>query len=458
MNTEEFIAQHKKLILPTTIDPEEEEVFTNAHGCWITAASGRKYLDASAQVCIAKIGHNHPLFWEHFMHFLTEAKRYDYITTIIGSDFYWATGRPSALTEFEKNTLETMHSPVSLANRLAPLFFGEEDTGFRFKVSGTEATSDAIRDCRTVTRKPFVFAFDRGFHGRYGEAKDASSSNPTHWKEAPRDGLTFFLPYPETDEDYKILMEKLTGGDYPLDEFACAIYEPIQGEGGGMRIGTYLQAVDLFLKEQNIITIGDEIQTGLGQCGAWFTSRLLGADPDILIIGKSPGYGFSPIYIGGYRKNKLDISKIPRSKVGGTSTMGVMQIVVAHVVLSVFEQCNIMKRADRAGALLSDALRSTVAPFDKDDGGGKFCKIDGMGLFRSIKPLIFRGMRGGIPRYQPDKAAVKRINRRLRELGILTLTAAREEAIRLSPPLIIDDQGITHLAEAVGAAIRSEFQ
>lgn len=440
--TADFIARHQSLILPTTIHKREDEVIVRGDGAWVETMGGKKYFDATAQVSCANIGHNNSLFLSLFQRFVDSMHRKKAISTVMGTDFYYQNA-----VRLPDGTEQEL-SPPALASLLAPHIFGAENTQFLFMDDGTDAASAAIRVCRTATKKQFFLSFEDGFHGRMGEARDASFSNPIHWDESSRGGLTCFLPYPETENDFTLAKKALSR--LPLAHCAGAIYEPAQGEGGGMRIGRFLKPMEELLHKKNIITVADEIQTGLGRYGTWFAYQTLDLNPDIVLVGKSLSGGLMPVSAAAFRTDRTDrlpLDRFPEGKVSGTFPMYALGMAAAIAAMITYEKQGIVANAKHAGELLGVKLKEAIAPYDESDGFTGYYKLDGAGLFRSVKPMTWQ--------HQPNPELTETIIRRLRELGVWTIAAARGTAFRLTPPLTSSDDEITFLCNAVHKAIHS---
>ena len=77
----------------------------------------------------------------------------------------------------------------------------------------------------------------------------------------------------------------------------CAIIlEPIQGEGGVISPPEgFLAKLQVLVKKHGILTVADEIQSGLGRTGYWFASAAMGLDPDVVTLAKPLGGGLVPI-------------------------------------------------------------------------------------------------------------------------------------------------------------------
>lgn len=338
-------------------------------------------------------------------------------------------------------------SPVALANKLAPHIFGEDKTKFFFDVTGAQGVNDAIRFFRTATGRRRWFAFDKAFHGRHGESRDSSSSNPVHWNETIRNREVICLPYPATrcelDEALDIL------GKVNLKDFACAIYEPVQGEGGGMRAGRYLDILEKCFHQEGIFTISDEIQSGLGRCGEWFGYQKLGFNPDAVVLSKSLG-SIVPVSAFAVRKDIADDVIFPGGKISGTFPMYPVGMAAANFIIKILEEEKLVDNARNLSPLFVNLLKDAIYPFDADHPVklGSYCKVDGIGFYRSIK--FFR--RTGYP----DEALRDSINEKLRDNGVWTYSASKSfPAIRFTPPLVSTKKDLSFLAGTIHKVTRS---
>ncbi|MDO8600999.1 MAG: aminotransferase class III-fold pyridoxal phosphate-dependent enzyme [bacterium] len=429
MEKRSYAEEHRYWIIPTTVPPSENEALLSGSGVWMRVA-GKKYFDACAQVSCANLGHNHPRFTELMELFWKNARTGDVITSVMGTDFL-----------YENHSVLEL-SPVALAKRLAPHCFGAENTIFGFHVTGTQAVNVAIRFFRTVTKKPFVISFEKAFHGRDGEARDVSDSNPVHWDEVPRSGNVFFLPYPETKDDFERTLQCLN--DIPLKKCAAVIYEPIQGEGGGMRVGNWLAEIEYILQGEGIFSISDEIQAGLGRCGSWWGYQQIRCNPDAIVIGKSLGSGH-PISAVAFKRSRCDVSAFPAGKVSGTFTMSPVGIAAANFTMHIYEKEKIVQRAEKNADIFS-VLLSTIITKANSGGAPYPWRADGAGLYRSIKPVNAN--------WHPDWKKRDSLVQALRDVGVWTLGASRAyPAVRITPPLIASEEELKFLAEKIGEAI-----
>jgi predicted acetylornithine/succinylornithine family transaminase len=156
-----------------------------------------------------------------------------------------------------------------------------------FCSSGAEANEGAIKLARKWGGLKKNGAFEiiaaiDGFHGRTLTTITASGTDAYKDPFAPLPPGFKHVPY----NDVEALRSAIT------DNTCAVMLEPIQGEGGvQVPDDGYLLAVRKLCDEQNVLLILDEVQTGIGRCGALFAYELAGAEPDIMTLAKGIASG-----------------------------------------------------------------------------------------------------------------------------------------------------------------------
>lgn len=232
-------------------------------GCRLTDDAGRDYLDFLAQYGALPFGHNPPEIWAA-LRGAAEA------------------GTPAMIQPLRSLPAER------LAERLAEIAPG--DLGIvTFANSGAETVEAAIKLARVRTGRDVVLSTVRGFHGKTLGALSATG-NPVYQQDfaAPAPGFDY-VPY----GDLEALRARLAAG---AGEVAAFIVEPIQGEGGvHCPPEGYLDGVIALCRDYGVLSIVDEIQTGLGRTGALFACSGCAEPPDMLLLAKALGGGLVPI-------------------------------------------------------------------------------------------------------------------------------------------------------------------
>jgi diaminobutyrate-2-oxoglutarate transaminase len=250
-------------------------VWVRARGSYLYDEQGNSYLDFLCGAGSLNYGHNNPLLKEALIEYLNA----DGI--VHGLDMYTAARR---------SFLETLNALV-----LQP-------RGFQYVVqfpgpTGTNAVEAALKIARKVTGRHNVIAFTNAFHGvTLGSL--AATGNAHHRGAAgvPLQGITS-VPYDgylgsrfdSTAYLDKVLSDNGSGMDPP----AAVLVETVQGEGGlNVARPAWLCNLSEVCRKHGALLIVDDIQTGCGRTGAFFSFEEAGIVPDIVTLSKSlSGYG-----------------------------------------------------------------------------------------------------------------------------------------------------------------------
>jgi ornithine--oxo-acid transaminase len=196
---------------------------------------------------------------------------------------------------------------------------------------------------------------------------------------------------------------------------AALIVEPIQGEGGIIIPPEgYLAAAAEACRENNVLLIADEIQTGLGRTGKLLACQHEGVQPDGLILGKALGGGILPVSMFLAREEVMNV--FTPGDHGSTFGGNPLGAAVGLEALNILVEENLAERSAAMGAYLLEQLQSIDSPLVSD--------IRGRGLFIGLE-------------IHPDRASARTIVEALMERGLLS-KETHETVVRLAPPLVID--------------------
>jgi len=375
-------------VMPTYA--RSELTFDRGEGPYLYATDGRRYLDFSSGVAVTSLGHAHPRL---IAALTAQAQKLWHC-----SNLYQIAGQKR------------------LAERLVKLSFA--DTVF-FCNSGAEAMEGAIKVARKYhaesghEERYRLIACTGSFHGRT-LATLAAAGAEKYLKG-------FGPPVPGFDHvafgnlnEMRAKVSKETAG---------IIVEPVQGEGGlAVASADYLKGLRTMCDEFGLLLIFDEVQTGMGRTGKLFAHEWAGVTPDIMALAKGLAGGFP---VGAF----LATEKAAKGMTAGThgSTFGgnPLAMAVANEVLTVMTEPGFLPQVERIAKLLRTKLEALAKSYPKI-----FAEVRGKGLLTGFRCVV------------PNLEVVER----LRGAGLLTVGAG-ENAVRLLPPLIIDER---HVDEAVG--------
>lgn len=200
----------------------------------------------------------------------------------------------AALNAAQRDEMPSMVQPLRpveaerLAERLAAITPGDLEIS-TFANSGAETVEAAIKLARVRTGRTAILSTLNGFHGKTLGALSATGK-PLYQKgfAAPAPGFDY-VPYGDLDA----LQARLAAD---ADDIAAFIVEPIQGEGGVVCPAEgYIDAAIALCRRYGVLTILDEIQTGLGRTGDLFACSQGVETPDMLLLAKALGGGLMPI-------------------------------------------------------------------------------------------------------------------------------------------------------------------
>jgi acetylornithine/succinyldiaminopimelate/putrescine aminotransferase len=204
--------------------------------------------------------------------------------------------------------------------------------------------------------------------------------------------------------------------------------EAVQGEGGVIpATAEFMKGVRALCSEHGIMMLCDEVQCGLARTGHWFAFQEYGVEPDAFSTAKSLGSGY-PIGAICAKPEFSDVFKPGHhaSTFGGTP----LACTAAVATLQVIAEENLPAKADRAGALLMEALRDYSEKFTH------IKEIRGLGLMIGIV-------------LDTDAKPLCNI---LADMGLLTLPAG-EKVVRLLPPLNVKDAEIEEALDIIHDAL-----
>jgi acetylornithine/N-succinyldiaminopimelate aminotransferase len=151
-----------------------------------------------------------------------------------------------------------------------------------FTNSGSEANETAIKIARKFSNKKHIIAFKNSFHGRSITSLGVTGIDSYHQFSPNLDAYTSFAKLGDM-ESVKACLKSDT---------AAIICEPIQSIGGiQMADKSFYKALEKFCKDNGVLLIFDEVQTGLGRTGAFWFAQKIGVNPDIITCAKGIASG-----------------------------------------------------------------------------------------------------------------------------------------------------------------------
>jgi 4-aminobutyrate aminotransferase/(S)-3-amino-2-methylpropionate transaminase len=314
-------------------------VVERAEGARIWDVEGREYIDFAGGLGCANLGHSLPAVVDA-VH--AQVDRYLHQCFMVG-----------------------MYEPyVEVCRRLAELSpcRGEDQKSVLLN-SGAEAVENAVKIARVATGRPAVIVFDYAFHGRTLLTMTMTS------KVVPyKAGFGPFAPevyrtpapYPfrgiSEDDAIEALKHRFKG-DVDPSTVACAVLEPVQGEGGFIPMTPdFPERLQELLDSHGILYVDDEVQSGCGRTGPVWAIEHYGVEPDLLVSGKTLGGGLPLAGVTG-RAEVMDA--VPPGGLGGTFGGNPLSCAAAAAILDALEETR--PHAEQLGVRMRERLEA-MAP------------------------------------------------------------------------------------------------
>ena len=371
-------------------------VIERARGVWVYDVEGNRYMDCLASYSALNQGHCHPKILK------------------------------AMIEQAHKVTLTSR----AFRNDQLPLLCKElhELTGYEMTLpmnSGAEAVETAVKAARKwgykvkgiPDGKAEIVVCANNFHGRTVTAVSFSTD------EQYRDGFGPFTPGFKTVPfgDAQALRAAIT-------PHTCAfLVEPIQGEAGiVLPPEGFLREAAAICKQNRVLLIADEIQSGLGRAGKLFAFMHELITPDVVIIGKALSGGFYPV--SAVLSSKEVLGVFHPGDHGSTFGGNPLACAVARAALRVLREEKLVRRSAELGGYFLAKLQAMNSPHVRE--------VRGKGLWIGIELDV------------PARPYCEA----LKQEGLLC-KETHEFVIRISPPLVITREEVDWAFERIRKVI-----
>ena len=400
-------------------------VVDRAEGARIWDVDGREYVDFAGGLGCQNAGHGPPAVVAAIHE---QADRYLHQCFMVG-----------------------MYEPyVDVCRRLAELSpcRGGEQKSILLN-SGAEAVENAVKIARAATGRQAVLVFDRAFHGRTLLTMTMTS------KVAYKKGFGPFAPevyrvpapYPYrgvATDDALAALATFFKSEVDPSTIACAILEPVQGEGGFVVMPEdYPRRLAEVLERHGILYVDDEVQAGVGRTGPVWAIEHYGVEPDLLVSGKSLGGGLPLAAVTG----RADLMDAPEpGGLGGTFGGNPLACAAGAIVLDQVAGDEFQARSAEIGLRVRAALDSMAG------------RIDAIGEVRSLGPMLALELVTDRVTKEPAGALATSTVAGARERGLVILSCGLHgSVVRILVPLVATDEeldrGLEILEEALEIAV-----
>jgi len=394
---------------------QREVVLTRGEGVWLWDDQGRRYLDGTASLWLANVGHGRREIADAVHAQMVELEAY------------------SAFGDFASRPA------IELARRIAELA-PQEGARVFFTTGGGEAIDTAAKLARrywvAVGRPERVHLIGRtgGYHGTNGYGTSIGGIEPNRASFGP---LVPAVSQVEHDSLEALEAEIHRVGP---ERVAAVFAEPVIGAGGVHPPAEgYLEGVQALCEEHGILFVADEVICGFGRLGHWFGSQRFGLAPDLMTFAKGVTSGYMPlggVVASGRVAEPFWSQPGTTLRHGATYSAHASCCVAGLVNIDIIEREGLLARSRELEEPLHDAFRQLLDhPLIGAVRGG-------VGLLAAAD-LAPEAVAAGITPADVFAAA--------RERGVLV--RALGAGVAVSPPLVITREEIELLGRSLRAAL-----
>jgi adenosylmethionine-8-amino-7-oxononanoate aminotransferase len=426
-------------------------IATRGEGCWMIAAGGRRFLDASGQAAVMSIGHGVPEI-----------------------------GRAMAEQSSQLAFAHTSQFHTAPAEKLAKRLLAMAPPNFRnggrvyFTSGGSEAAETAIKlarqfhvECGQKDRYRVV-SRRQSYHGSTLGAMTVSGNAARRAPYAPllaewghiAPCFCYHCPFQKTFPQCEIacaddLEVHLT--EHGRDQAAAFIFEPIVGAtlGAAAPPDGYVARIAEICRKNGLLLIADEVMTGMGRTGKPFAVEHWGVEPDMILLGKGIASGYAPL--GAVLVSARVVEAIERGS--GTFVHGFtyqahpVSTAAGNAVLDYLESQKLFDRVAPAG----NHLREALSRLQSHSNVGE---VRGLGLLLGVEFVNRKTTREPFPR---EQNIAEKIREACLEENVLTyptegcVDGLRGDHVLLAPPFTISPEESALIARALQTAVAKVF-
>jgi ornithine--oxo-acid transaminase len=392
IEVEETYLAHNYHPLPVVVE--------SAFGAWVTDVEGKRYLDCLAAYSAVNFGHGHP-------ELIAVAKDQLDRITLTSRAFH-----NDKLGPFAEALAKLAGKEMVL-----PMNTGAEAVESGIKIA--RAWGYRVKGVPEGQAK--IIVMDGNFHGRTTTIISFSNDPDARADFGPYTPGFVSVPYGDSD-----------ALEAAIDENTVAVLiEPIQGEAGIIiPPPEYLRAVRRITRENNVLFIADEIQSGLGRTGATFECENAGVIPDLYLLGKALGGGIVPVsaVVG-----NADVLGVLRAGEHGSTFGGnPLAAAVGLAVVELLATGAMQQRARMLGERLQSGIRGLV--------GHGVVAVRGAGLWVGVD-------------IDPALATGREVCERLMERGVL-VKDTHGSTIRFAPPIVVSEEDLDFAVAQLGEVLK----
>ncbi|HTK82481.1 MAG TPA: aspartate aminotransferase family protein [Bacteroidota bacterium] len=405
----------------------------DAEGCYFIDASGKRYLDFSAQLMCVHLGYKNQAVTKAIEE---QARKLPFIGPGFATD---------VRAELSKQLLEVL--PKGLEK-------------FFYATSGTEANEAAFKIARMYTGKTKIIARYHSYHGST-MGSIAATSDPRRWAMEPAGKIpgVIFAPevhcyrcpikhtYPDCGIACVEYVEHMIENE---SDVAAVILEPVVGTNGVLiPPKEYMPRLRQICDKHGVLLIADEVMTGWGRTGKWFAMDHWNVLPDILTTAKGITTAYMPLGLCATTKAIGDFFNDHYFSHGHTYEAHPLTLAPAIAAINEYKRLNLIDRANTIGEYLGKKLHALKA---KHPSIGE---VRGIGLFWAVELVKNQTTKEPFNTYK-DKVSgipllVDKVAGEMMKNGVFIQAWVSHFVV--APPLIITEQEIDQGVQALDSAL-----
>jgi 4-aminobutyrate aminotransferase / (S)-3-amino-2-methylpropionate transaminase / 5-aminovalerate transaminase len=369
-------------------------------GATVTDVDGNVFLDFSGGLGSLNLGHNNPKVVEAVKR---QAGKF------LHTCFHIAQYEPY----------------VALAEKLNAITPGKFAKKTLLVNSGAEAVENAVKIARYSTGRPAVVGFEHGFAGRTLLAMSLTSKvMPYKFGFGPFAPEVYRLPFPYEYRGEGADFREFFQTHVDPKQVACVVMELVLGEGGFVVAPkSYVQALAKFCRDNGILFVADEIQTGFARTGKMFATEHYDFEPDLITTAKSLAGGMPVSAVTG-RAEIMDSVHV--GGLGGTYGGNPLACAAALATIEEIQRLDLPARAAQIGEKLRARMLGWKHPMIGD--------VRGLGAMMAVEFVKDRQTK------EPAKEFTVALVKRCVENGVILIYAGTHSSIlRYLVPLVITD-------------------
>lgn len=411
-----------------------QAVLAKSAGIYHWTPEGRKLFDFSSGVLVANLGHNPARWMQHFVEYMGwsntpwthtagNGQSGDYFSAITLTSY---NGITPIEAQASKRLAEVLHNRPG-GNRLQQVMWA---------ASGSEAIQKALWAALARDRtRDMIIATRLGFHGKKGLANAVTGSET----DRERDPRVRFISFPMKEcADVSLRDAKFDPTPYRQElealkqqfgrKLSVLITEPYLGGGGSYHPHkAYLQMLQQFCRDNDIIFILDEVQSNFGRTGDLFAFETYGLEPDIVVLGKGLGNG---VPVAAAVASPTLLASLDYGEASDTWSANPLCCAAVLATLDEFAHHDVLAPARRSSAIIEQGLvRLKELPFVAHVRGEKGGMVWGVEMRDHAQHTAAEWANQAVLAcYLGDNDA-----------GIHLLGPLAKKVIRIAPPLVITE-------------------